>query len=153
MSLSSTNTTWLHGSSYAEDRDYEIKIFEYDNLFYHPSDPSYLDIYPDSIGHPTIGYGYDLFENIGTVATDLPLYLAGGTQISAYQMEVLRAYEAGRKVNYPGGALDGQIPNQATFETAWSNIVLASEAHATALLDAKLAQCHSGQRTISTNIG
>ncbi len=86
MAIGNINMNWVLGS-YAADRNEEIKRSENDLLRNDTGNVDHLDIDKDHEGNPVIGYGYDLFENIDDVAADLPLYLAGGVQISAYQME------------------------------------------------------------------
>jgi GH24 family phage-related lysozyme (muramidase) len=95
-----------------------------------------LSVEVDSINHLAIGYGYDLqAREASESATTLTPFLAAGVVISATQIKYLEAFRTKTALNLPGDPLDKMIPTRVQVQAAWSNIALASEEKATALLN------------------
>lgn len=75
MALSGLHTNWIYGS-YQEDRDTEVKISENDILFSTKTSDLNAHCVGISKTHPDgvsidVGYGYDLFQNLNNLITDL----------------------------------------------------------------------------------
>src|SRR5438105_12113498 len=136
-----SSTSAASTTSYEYFRNLEIKIRENAPLQAHGSP---LGLHLDSEQRMAIGYGYDLATlPAATVVTDLSPYLAPGTSISSQQQAYLESYRSQSPLNLPGDPLNGKVSTKSQVLTLWSNIALASEAAATALLNARVASFES----------
>jgi len=83
MVLSNLHTNWIYGS-YINDRDYEVKVSENDKLRRDKITDLNAHVSGGSID---VGYGYDLFQNLGTLQTDLEDFVTDASDLDmVYQL-------------------------------------------------------------------
>lgn len=148
MALKSTHNNWTHGS-YNNDRDYSIKKSENAPLLKYKT-KEYLGVEEDGGNNPglAIGYGYDLKTHYTTIQDDLDGYLESGVSITDWQVEVLKSWATGSKIENPyppskkdsdvNPSLIGKVASRQDVENEWSDIYLASEEKASDLLDVEV---------------
>ncbi len=129
MPLTGLHTNWIYGS-YTNDRDHEIKIWE--NARLAGGNLTWLNAHVDEVAHHiAVGYGYDLFENLNTLQTDLAGFVTTTSDLNMVYTLVNDYMHNGNPNHYSLPGLAAAINNY--FD-------LGTESKAAELLDFKLSK-------------
>jgi hypothetical protein len=147
MALASTHTNYAYGT-YKEDRNDLIKQYENAPLYASRNDPTYnnLNAHDDRKQHIAFGYGYDLFQNLSKLKSDL----SGFVVATSYPNDITKVIPAldevynlivdntvvvnGKRVFKTG------VDHQQVVADINAQITMQTEANAEALLAYKLDQ-------------
>jgi Ca2+-binding RTX toxin-like protein len=164
MALTNLHTTgWEHGS-YEEDRNYQIKIRENDDLYdsRNSATPENLNAHDDNNHSIAFGYGYDLFQNLNTLVNDLDDYVSAVNTVGTYSTitaALNRVYTLiSNNTEIPSGSSRRQMRNNPNYPNIAGNInalineinsliTLSTEANATNLLNNTLAPIYENRLT------